>query len=369
VVSVVNSPLKESKELKALVLCAGKGTRLSPLTDSIAKPLIPVANRPILFYVLDQIKKVGITEIAIVVSPDNKEQIQSTVGDGSLWNTQITYIVQIEAKGLAHAVITAEDYLNGSPFLLFLGDNLIEGDLSAFVHKFRKGKCTAFVLLKEVPDPRLFGVAELDSVGKVVRLVEKPKDPKSNLAMVGVYLFTPTIHQATKQIKSSLRGELEITDAIQWLIDHGEEIDSHIVQGWWLDTGKKDDLLAANRVILDGFGKWELKGKVDKNSRVDSRVELGESSLITNSIVRGPVSIARGCQIKNSNIGPYTSIGAGTIIENSHLENDIILEHCRISNLDYLTDSIIGQSTEITGQVSSTKAVGLLIGSRVRIEL
>jgi glucose-1-phosphate thymidylyltransferase len=366
---VVNSPRKGSADLKALVLCAGKGTRLRPLTDSIAKPLIPVANRPILFYVLDQIKKVGITEIAIVVSPDNRAQIQHAVDDGAFWNARITYIVQTEAKGLAHAVISAEDYLNGSPFLMFLGDNLIEGDLSQFVRKFRKGKYAAFVLLKEVPDPRLFGVAELDSSGKVVRLVEKPKEPKSNLAMVGVYLFTPTIHQATKQIKPSGRGELEITDAIQWLLDHGEEIHSHIVEGWWLDTGKKEDLLAANRVILDGFGKWELKGKVDKNSRVDGRVELGENSLITNSIVRGPVSIAAGCQIKDSNIGPYTSIGTGTIIENSHLENDIILEHCRISNLEHLTGSIVGNNAEITGQGSGRKAVGLLIGSHARIEL
>ncbi len=358
---------KNHTTLKALVLCAGKGTRLRPLTDSIPKPLIPVANRPILFYVLDQIKQAGISEIGIVVSPGNQEQIQSAVGDGTSWNSRITYIVQTEAKGLAHAVISAESYLKNSPFLMFLGDNLIEGDLNLFVNKFCDDTCSAFVLLKEVPDPRLFGVAELDESGKVIRLVEKPKEPKSNLAMVGVYLFTPVIHQATKHIQPSWRGELEITDAIQWLLDHSEAVYSHMVQGWWLDTGKQEDLLAANRTILNESVKREIKGTIDNNSRLEGKVKLGENTLIINSTITGPVSIASDCQIKNSKIGPHTSIGAATNIENSHLENDIILENCLIRNIKHLTDSIIGMNSEIIRQTDDSKALKLFVGSYTKL--
>ena len=365
---VKHSP-KNPADLKALVLCAGKGTRLRPLTDSIAKPLVPVANRPILFYVLDRIKQVGITEIGIVVSPDNREQIQQAVGNGAAWHARVEYIIQTEAKGLAHAVITAASYLNGSPFLMFLGDNLIGDDLIPFVNKFRKEQCNAFILLKEVPDPRLFGVAELDSSGKVVRLVEKPKEPKSNLAMVGVYLFRPEIHQATQQIKPSWRGELEITDAIQWLLDNGKTVYSHVIRGWWLDTGKKDDLLAANRVILDESRKRKIKGKIDNQSCVEGYVDLSESSSLVNSTVRGPVSIADGCQIVNSTIGPYNSIGANTVIENSHLENDIILEKCLIRNIEHLTDSLIGQNSEIIGQTDGPKALKLFVGSYTRVNI
>jgi len=359
----------DSTTLKALVLCAGKGTRLRPLTDSTTKPLIPVANRPILFYVLDQVKQVGISDIGIVVSPNNREQIQSAVGDGASWNAKITYIEQTEARGLAHAVISAESYLKESPFLMFLGDNLIEGDLSLFVDKFCRDTCTAFVLLKEVPDPRLFGVAELDDNGKVVRLVEKPKEPKSNLALVGVYFFTTMIHQATRKIKPSWRGELEITDAIQWLLDHGESVYSHIVQGWWLDTGKKEDLLTANRIILKDSIKRKIKGIVDSNSQIKGRVELGKSTQIINSVVRGPVSIASACQIKDSNIGPYTSIGTGTFIENSHLDKNIILANCTIRNIEHLTDSIVGSNSEIIGQSNSPAKLRLFIGSYSKVHI
>ena len=351
---MTNYPRNNKINLKALVLCAGKGTRLNPLTDYVAKPLIPVANRPILFYILDRIKGAGISEIGIVVSPDNREQIQKAVGTGSAWQAKVKYIVQTEAKGLAHAVITAENYLKDSPFLMFLGDNLIDDNLTAFVSKFRRGKFAASILLKEVPDPSSFGVAELNRSGKVIRMVEKPKEPKSNLAMLGIYLFRPAIHQATKQIKPSWRGELEITDALQWLLDNGHSIDSHIIDGWWLDTGKREDLLAANRVILEEQNKRVFKGTMDNLSRIEGNINLEKGTSLINTTVKGPASIAAGCVICNSTIGPYTSIGPNSRIENAHLANDIIMENCNINNLN-LTDSIIGFNSIISSKMNGRK--------------
>jgi glucose-1-phosphate thymidylyltransferase len=355
--------------VKALILAGGKGTRLKPLTNTLSKQLIPVANKPILYYVLEQVAEAEIKDIGIIISPETGQGIKETVGDGSRWNAQITYILQSEPLGLAHAVKTAREFLGNSPFLMFLGDNLIQGGVRSFVKEFATNKVDALVLLKEVPDPRLFGVAELNEKGEITRIVEKPRKPKTNLAVPGVYLFTRDVHHAIDRIKPSRRGELEITDTIQQLIDSGKKVCSHILTGWWLDTGKKDDLLEANRVVLDEFTKRDLRGEIDASSRVAGRVEVGEGTNIGNSIVRGPVSIAQRCQVRNSFIGPFTSIGASTVIEHSSIEHSVILENCRISGVEHLADSVIGRSTEVIKGGQNLKAVRLFVGDDAKVEL
>jgi glucose-1-phosphate thymidylyltransferase len=330
--------------LKALILCAGKGTRLKPITDTVVKPLLPVANRPILYYTLDQIKQACISDIGIVISPGNGSSIKQAAGDGSSWGVKIHYILQPEPHGLAHAVRTAQSFLQDSPFLMFLGDNLLGTGISRYVREFIDSRCSCMVLLKGVRDPRLFGVAELDASGKVVRFVEKPKEPQSNLVLVGVYFFTPVIHQAISQIKPSWRGELEITDAIQWLVDRGEVVRSSILDGWWLDVGKNDDLLEANRIVLNHLLKRNIKGRVDSRSNIVGRVEIRQDADIVNSLIRGPVSIGERCQVRDSFVGPYTSVGAGTVIEGLSVEHSLILENCRISGIERLADSIVGEN-------------------------
>jgi glucose-1-phosphate thymidylyltransferase len=355
--------------MKALILAGGRGTRLKPLTNTIAKQLLPVANKPILFYVLDQIREAGISDIGIIISPETGSWIKEAVGDGSRWRAKTTYILQPEPGGLAHAVKTALDFLSDSAFLMFLGDNLIEGGVKGFVEEFNALHADALILLKEVPEPQAFGVAELDSSGKVIKLVEKPKDPKSNLAMVGAYLFTSAIHQAIAQIQPSWRGELEITDAIQKLLEMGREVKSHILQGWWLDTGKKDDLLEANRVVLDNYLRRDIKGEVGPQCQIIGRVEIRQGARIESSIIRGPVSIAEDCRICNSLIGPFTSIGARTVIENSSIEHSVILENSRILKIERLADSVIGRGTEVVKQEQNFKAVKLFVGDDAKVEL
>ncbi|MFQ5924450.1 MAG: glucose-1-phosphate thymidylyltransferase [Dehalococcoidia bacterium] len=355
--------------MKALILAGGKGTRLKPLTTNMAKQLLPVANKPILFYVLDQVREAGITNIGVIISPETGPHIKEAAGDGSRWNAQITYVLQPKPGGLAHAVKTARGFLGDEPFLMFVGDNLIESRIKGFVEEFITLQPDALVLLKEVPDPRLFGVAELDHSGKVVHLVEKPNEPKTNLALVGVYLFTPQIHKAIAQIKPSGRGELEITDAIQRLIDTGRRVESHILTGWWLDTGKKDDLLEANRVVLDGLLKRDIKGEIDSQSQVVGRVEIGDGAKIENSVVRGPVSIAEKCEIRNSFIGPFSSVGARTVIEDSSVEHSVILQGCYIYGIERLEDSLIGNRVEINKRAEGFRVVKIFVGDDARIEL
>ncbi|HEY49633.1 MAG TPA: glucose-1-phosphate thymidylyltransferase [Dehalococcoidia bacterium] len=355
--------------MKALILSGGSGTRLKPITHTIPKQLLPVANKPILFYVLDQVRDAGITDIGIIISPETGAHIREAVGDGSMWGCGITYILQPEPLGLAHAVKTAQDFLGDSSFLMFLGDNLIEGGVKNFVREFEKRSPDTLILLKDVPTPSLFGVAELNGKGDVVHLVEKPEEPKTNLALVGVYLFTPEIHKAISRIKPSWRGELEITDAIDQLLKAGKEVRSHILTGWWLDTGKKDDLLEANRIVLDDLLKRDVKGEIDARSKVVGRVEIREGAKVENSTVRGPASIAEGAEIRNSFIGPFTSIGACTTVEDSSVGHSVILENCRIYRIERLEDSLIGTGVELQKADERFKAVRLFVGCDSCLEL
>jgi glucose-1-phosphate thymidylyltransferase len=355
--------------VKALILSGGKGTRLKPLTYTQAKQLLPVANRPILFYALDQVRSAGITDIGIIISPETGKMVQDTVGNGAKWDAHITYILQKEPAGLAHAVKTARAFLKDEPFLMFLGDNLIQGGTISFVREFETNHACASVLLKEVADPRMFGVAELDESGQVTRLVEKPKEPKSNLALIGIYLFTPAIHEAIDRIKPSWRGELEITDAIQNLIEQNKVVKAQVFQGWWLDTGKKDDLLEANRVVLDDLLERRLDGKISADSHVSGRVELREGAEIISSTIRGPVSIAEGCRIRNSYIGPFTSIGPKTVIEDSSVEYSVIMDNCAVINIERMADSLIGRCTEVRKKEKNFNVVRIFVGDDARVEL
>ncbi len=355
--------------MKALVLCGGKGTRLKPLTNTMAKQLLPVANKPILFYVLDQIIEAGIRDIGIIISPETSPYIKEAVRDGSRWNAQIRYILQPEPLGLAHAVKTAQDFLGKSSFLMFLGDNLIQGGIAQFVQQFNASSPDALILLKAVKETHLFGIADLDETGAVCRVEEKPKHPRSNLAVIGVYIFSPAVHEAISHIKPSWRGELEITDTIQRLIDTGKNVQSYTLDGWWLDTGKKDDLLEANRVVLDNFLERDIKGDIDTASQVVGRVEIRQGAKVENSTIRGPVSISEGCQIRNSFIGPFTSIGAGTVIQSSSIEHSVILKDCHIFNIERLADSVIGRGTEVIKQEQAFEALRLFLGDDAKVEL
>jgi len=327
--------------VKALILAGGKGTRLRPITDTIAKHLLPVANKPIIFYGIEQIREAGIDDIGIVVSPETGPSIRLAVGDGSRWNAKIRYIIQDSPLGLAHAVKNAQGFLEDSTFLLFLGDNLIKEGVKGIVTEFNHHSPDALIVLKKVPDPRAFGVAEVDAGGKVTRVVEKPDKPKSDLALVGAYIFTPVVHRAIARIKPSLRGEYEITDAIQQLLDMGKEVRSHTLEGWWLDTGKKEDLLEANRIILDEQIVDVVHGKVDALSRISGKVDIKEGTRIENSQIQGPVSISARCRITNSFIGPHTSIGADSVIENSTVESSIVMDNSRIINSKPIKADII----------------------------
>jgi glucose-1-phosphate thymidylyltransferase len=355
--------------MKAVVLCGGKGTRLRPLTYTMAKHLIPLANKPILSYVLEQIREAGITDIGIIIPPDPDGGIKEFYGDGSKLDIKLTYIVQLYAGGLAHAVKTARDFLGDSNFLMFLGDNLIEGGITAFVSEFINDKPDALILLKEVADPTGCGVAELDGTGQVLRVVEKPKVPPSNFILVGAYLFTPEIHTAISMTKPSWRNELEITDAIQKLIEMEKHVRSHTVPGWWLDTGTKDDLLQANRVMLNTLTGHAVKGTIDSQSRLTGPVEIGEGTVIENSVIEGPAAIAGDCRITGAHIGPDTCIAAGTTIEQCTIKNSIVMENCRIFNASHLIDSVIGKNVEIGKQGDKKKGSSLFIGDNSQIAL
>ena len=353
--------------LKGLILSGGKGTRLRPITHTSAKQLVPVANKPVLFYGIESLAAAGIEEIGIIIAPETGAEIRMAAGDGSRFGVRITYIEQDEPLGLAHAVLTAEPFLGDSPFVMYLGDNLLRDGIIDLVEAFRAQEPDALILLTEVPDPEHYGVAELNG-NKVTRLVEKPKEPVSDLALVGVYMFTPAIHAAAKAIKPSWRNELEITDAIQHLIDSGLRVDPHIVRGWWKDTGQVQDMLDANRLILDDLGE-RIDGEL-VDSRTEGRVVIEKGARLENSTVRGPAIIGAGTRLVNAYIGPYSAVGENVTIEDAELEYSIVLEGSSVRHLDgRIEASLIGRNVAIARSPALPKAYRFVVGDNAEIAI
>jgi len=357
--------------MKALILSGGKGTRLRPLTYTGAKQLVPVANKPILWYGIEEIATAGITDIGIIISPETGTEVQAKTGDGERFGVNITYILQDEPLGLAHAVKVALPFLKDSPFVMYLGDNLIQqGDLTSFFDKFTQYQPDALILLREVSNPSAFGVAQVDDTGRVLQLIEKPQVPPSNLALVGVYFFSEVIHHAIANIQPSQRGELEITDAIQYLINQEKQVLACKLEGWWLDTGKKDDLLEANRLILDTYLTTLVSGDVTSKSQILGRVQIGDRSKIINCTIRGPVVIGHDCYLENCFIGPYSSIADNSTLIDADLEHSVVLEGARIEGIHQrIIDSLIGQRAQLTVASCRPKALRFLIGDDCQIEL
>lgn len=355
--------------MKALILSGGKGTRLRPLTYTTAKQLVPIANTPILGYVLRHIKDAGIKDIGIIISPETGNEVKQYVKDGKEWGVNVTYILQTEPAGLAHAVKTAKNFLKRDNFIMYLGDNLLSHGVKDTVREFKRQPIDAAIFLKEVDNPKQFGVAKLDRKGNIVKLIEKPETPPSNLALVGVYIFTARIHDAIARIKPSFRGELEITDAIQELINMGCKVKSEILSGWWLDTGKKDDILQANTVVLDEYIKRQIKGRVDGKSQINGRVTIEKGASVANSIIRGPVIIGKGSKIKDSFIGPFTSIGDDVSVINSSIEHSVVLNNAFLSGVERLEDSLVGKNTRVIKNSIRHKALRLMVGDDSTIEV
>jgi glucose-1-phosphate thymidylyltransferase len=363
--------------MKGLILAGGAGTRLRPITHTSAKQLVPVANKPILYYGIEDMAEAGIREIGIIVG-DTADEIRAAVGDGSRWGVSVTYLPQEAPLGLAHCVRIAREYLGDDDFVMYLGDNMLQQGLVEFVDRFqaaRRGDAAnggaapaAQILLAKVEDPRQFGVAEVTGTGEVVRLVEKPEHPPSDLALVGVYLFDRTIHDAVLAIEPSARGEYEITDAIQWLLDHGHRVVHEVLQGWWIDTGKKDPLLESNRYILETLEPAN-DGVVDERSSIEGRVVIQAGATVTNSRVRGPTIIGEGTVLENSYIGPFTSIGARCEVRDSELDHSVVLDRARIIGVVGIADSLIGRDVELTRSGQRPRALRLMLGDHSRIDL
>ena len=353
--------------MKALILSGGKGTRLRPITHTGAKQLVPVANKPILFYAIEAIRDAGITDIGIIVG-DTHAEIEAAVGCGEQFGVKVTYLRQEAPLGLAHAVKISEGFMAGEPFVMFLGDNLIKDGIKALVDEYKQSGANSQILLAHVANAREFGVAEVEG-DRVVHLVEKPENPPSDLALVGVYMFDSNVFTAVNAIKPSARGELEITDAIQYLIDEGYRVDSHVISGWWKDTGKLDDMLEANRIILDGL-ETSILGEVDKESRIEGRVSIGKGSRIVSSCVRGPAIIGDDCVIENAFVGPYTSINDRSVLRSSEIEHSIILEDSQVLDIgSRLADSLIGKNVKISKNSRTPKAYRMMLGDNSEVSV
>ncbi len=356
--------------MKGLVLAGGKGTRLRPLTFTRAKQLIPIANKPNLFYCVEDLVAAGITDIGVVISPETGDEVRVALSDESQWGAHFTFIVQEEPKGLAHAVMTARGFLGDDPFVMYLGDNLLSGGIGHLVEEYAQGKVDCIVLLTPVENPSQFGVAVLDNFGHVTRLIEKPKDPPSNLALVGIYLFGPAVHEEIAKLKPSGRGEYEITDAIQGLVDSGRRVTAHTVRGWWKDTGKPEDLLQANRLVLSQIARSVLCEVVD--SQIDGECVIETGARITKSVIRGPVHIASGAVVEDSYIGPFTSLGRDCVIRGSEVEYSILLDQAEVIGVPCKLDSSIlglGASVKGCGSGKRAGAIRLVLGDRSQVEL
>lgn len=358
--------------MKGLVLAGGSGTRLRPITHTSAKQLVPVANKPIMFYGLEAMVLAGIRDIGIIVG-DTRDEVMAAVGDGSKFGASITYIPQEEPLGLAHCVVIAADFVGDDDFVMYLGDNLLEQDLSGFVDAFEAARsdaipATAQILLKQVPDPHRFGVAALDEAGNVKFLVEKPDDPPSDLALVGIYLFDKTINEAVRAISPSPRGELEITDAIQWMIDQGYRVRQEVLDGWWIDTGKLTPLLEANRLLLEKI-EPEMHGEVDDASQIDGRVIVEEGATIIRSTVRGPAIIGKRTSIIDSYVGPFSAIGNDCVIEHSEVEHSVIMERSSVVGIQRLEDSLIGRDVVVLRSGIKPRATRLMVGDHCNIDV
>jgi glucose-1-phosphate thymidylyltransferase len=351
--------------VKGLILSGGRGTRLRPITHTSAKQLVPVANRPVLFYGIEAMARAGIEDVGIIIAPETGEEIREAVGDGSAFGVRVTYIVQEEPAGLAHAVLTAEPYLGSDSFVMYLGDNLLQGGIEDLVATFRANGPEAMILLTPVDDPEHYGVAELRD-GRVVALAEKPPEPTTDLALVGVYLFTPAIHDAARAIAPSARGELEITDAIQHLVDRGSRVEPHIVRGWWKDTGRLEDILEANRLVLDTVER-RLDGEL-VDSRCDGRVVVEKGARLERCTVRGPAIVGAGAHLVDCYVGPYTAIGEDCVIERAEVEHSILLEGCSVTGLDgRMESSLLGRNVRLGRGDGQPRAYRFMVGDNSEI--
>jgi glucose-1-phosphate thymidylyltransferase len=351
--------------LKGLILSGGAGTRLRPITHTSAKQLVPVANKPVLFYGIEALVDAGVKEIGIIIAPETGDEIREAAGDGSQFGVAITYIVQDEPAGLAHAVLTAEPFLGDSSFVMYLGDNLLQGGIGELVASFRSSAPDALILLTPVPDPEHYGVAELDGE-RVVRLAEKPAEPRTNLAIVGVYMFTPGIHDAARAIEPSPRGELEITDAIQYLVDDGKRVEPHVVRGWWKDTGRLEDMLEANRLILDTITD-RVEGELI-DSHCDGRVIVEAGAVLERATVRGPAVIGAGARLTDCYVGPYSAIGEDCVITNAEIEHSILLAGAHVSDLDgRMESSLLGRNVRIGRIDRQPRAYRFMVGDNSEI--